>query len=388
MTPPDRSDFPGSKSPDRLQAFSGLLSDVSMLITELEDSQESRQADNTFTFELLGEHSVILPPQVLALLPDVDQVVVTIGKEETLPTDKDPKKKKSDKPIPPYLSITFSSKDALISVSRSSDVKNPDEPDVFIDLSSKAEFTPVPFRPLSATEKINSENEDEFSGRRIEIEKMSQKDINTLLMSLIYPDAERGYEMFEKIDLLRPDTHDDLMDSFQYAALGHQNSMTHRFTTGSTQFSFEKHEGEPVSFSVRYNETVVDEVGIGRPLVAFSNLETDFRLEFRTYEEQDEPLEGRTKKGVSVDLGSITVEGGKPYYPTTEDLQSLRSLLIEEIHAINPATVTLYQDTNVDMMSPDQTFEKSGKAGAIFSPSYLKKMLENLGFDSPDPGAA
>lgn len=385
---PQEKNFEGSRSPDRLEAFAGLLGDVSMLISELSNNQESRQADNTFTFEIIGDHHVVLPPQVLSLLPSVDQVVVTIGKEELPKPDDEQSDEKSSPSIPPYLSINFLSKDALISASRSIDAKDPNEPDVFLDLSSKSEFTPVPFRPLAASEYINREADDDFSERRIEIGKISQKDINTLLMSLIYPDAERGYEMFENVDILRADTFDTLMDSFRLASLGHHNSVMHAFSTGPTRFNFNKQEGQPVSFSIYYNDTVNGEAEAGRPIIASSNMETDFRLEFRTYEQQEEPLTGRTRRGANIALGSVKVESTKPYFPTTQELQLLRSILIKEILAINPTSVPIFEDTLTDNVGPEQSFEKSGKADTIFSPSYIKKMLSELGFDSPDSGTA
>ena len=379
MAPPSSSEFPGSRSPDRLKAFAGLLGDVSMLMGELEDTQEAQRADGTYTFEVFGDHQIILPPQVRTLLPDVDQVVVTIGK------DTDPS---SDEPIPPYLSINFHSRNAAIQVSRSTDLTDVNEPDAFIDLSSKVEDTEVPFFPLAAHARMNSENNEAFSYRHIEIDKMSQKDINTLLMSLIYPDTERGYSMFENIDLLRPDTFESMVESFKFAALGNQSSMMHEFSTSSARFDFNKQEGQPVSFSVYYNETNNGKLGTARPMVAFSNLETDFRLEFRTYEVREEQLEGITRNGKKVSLGSIKSEGLQPYYPTTEDLQALRTILINEIRAMNPATVPLFEDTLIGGIDPDQEFEKSGKADTILSPSHIQNILNKLGFDAPDSGTA
>jgi hypothetical protein len=376
MVPRDK-DFEGSKKPDRLKAFSGLLSDVSTLITELELSRESRQADNTFVFELLNNNQVVLPPHVTALLPKVDQVVVTIGKEE-----------EGSITPPPYLSVHFLSQDALIAVSRSSDGKDPDEPDVYIDLSVVPQDTPVPYRPLTQSEVLGREINEAFSQRQIEVEKMSQKEINTLLMSLIYPNADRNYTRFEGVDLLRSDTFEDLLESFKYAALGHQNSMSHTFATGGARFDFNKQEGQPISFSVYYNEVLEGETETGRPIVAKSNFETDFRLVFETYEERSAPLTGRTEKGIVVSLGEIAIDSPVPYFPSTKEIQALRKILIREINQINPATVPLYKNVLIDEVDAEQSFERSGQGDLIFSPTHIQNMLDKFGFDSPDSGAA
>ena len=387
MMPPERSNYENSRSPDRLRAYAGLLGDVSTLITELEASQESRQSDNSFVFELFDDETVVIPPQVKAVMPTVEQIVVTIGKNsDPLP----PTSVESAANISSYISVDFLSGDKIVTVSRSGDSEDKDQPDVLTDLSYSAKGTPIPFRLPTPRESINSELSDDFAARQTEIAKVPQADFNTLIMSLIYPDAERGYEMFNKVNLLRGEAYDSLKDSFKIPALNHKSSMTHRFSTDAVHFDFNKNEGQPVSFSIYYNEPVkIDgEIISGRPIVARSNLETDFKLEFQTYDVRLEQFEGKTKKGISVPLGSMLVESATPYFPTTEDIQALRIILSHEIAAINPATVELFEDEIFDGTTPEQTFESSGKARTIFSATYIQNMLDKLGFDSPNSGAA
>lgn len=347
---PSNPDSP--RSIDRLSEYAGLLNDVSILIAELEVNQVTDQTEHTFSFELFGENQVIIPPSIAAAMPDIDQITVSITKE--------------DVDSPSILSIDFMSETKMATISRSGHHEDGTEPDMVMDTSFKARLGANLFQ--TARQQIQSESAAHFEKRFTPIEKVSAAELNTLIMSLIYPDAERGYEMFADVDFLNPSAYESLKESFRLSALNNSNTMTYDFHSSESRFGYMKQEGQPISFSFRYFES-----DASRFVTVQSNLDTDFRLRFTTDYEM-------------VRSNGLTTDEKMPYYPTAEELRYLRSILMTEIAALNPTPVAFLEDERVDDKDAEALFMERG--GDVLSKKYVREVLEQLGFDAPDPGAA
>jgi hypothetical protein len=329
---PSNPDSP--RSIDRLSEYAGLLNDVSILIAEL------------------GEDQVVIPQSIAEAVPDIDQITVSISKE--------------DIDTPSILSIDFISPTRTATISRSGHGEDIGEPDMVIDTAFKAR--PGANLLHTAKQQLHGEVAADFEKRFKAIEKVSTAELNTLIMSLIYPDKERGYKMFADVNFLDPSAYESLKDSFRLSALNNSNSMTYDFHSSESRFSYAKQEGQPIAFSFRYLEN--DE---GRIVTVQSNLDTDFRLQFTTDYEM-------------VRSNGFTTDEKIPYYPTAEELRYLRYVLMTEIAALNPTPVAFLEDERIDDKDAEALFIERG--GDVLSKKYVREVLEQLGFDAPDPSAA
>ncbi|HEY8886010.1 MAG TPA: hypothetical protein VIM31_00725 [Candidatus Microsaccharimonas sp.] len=347
---PSNPDSP--RSIDRLSEYAGLLNDVSILIAELEVNQITDQTEHNFSFELIGENQVVIPKSVRAVMPEIDQITVSISKE--------------DIDAPSILSIEFVSDSRTVSVSRSGHGKATAEPDMMLDTAFKTH--PGANLLQTAKQQLHGEPNSDFEKRFTAIEKVSNAELNTLIMSLIYPDTERGYEMFADVNFLDPAAYESLKESFRLSALNNSNSMTYDFHSSESRFSYLKQEGQPISFTFQYIENEE-----GRLVTLQSNMETDFRLQFTT----DYEMMRST---------GFTTDEKMPYYPTSEELHYLRSVLMTEIASLNPTPVAFLEDQRIDDKDAEAVFIERG--GDVLSRRYVREVLEQLGFDAPDPGTA
>jgi len=353
MLPERNNENEYPQNPDRLKVIAGLLQDVSLLITELEANQSIEQTEHTFEFELIGDHEAVIPPSVLKYIPNIDQISVTIGRED---------QEEQPSPSPSFLTIDFTSPDKTITVSRSGYEDGVHDTDILMDTSFHEKFSykndGTAFIPATAKEQMQQESTEDFLARQQQIKKISREELNILIMSLVYPDSERGYQMFTQVDLLSPNTYDSLREFFQLSAWNNRSSMTHQFENSEAQFLYHKEEGQPVSFTIHYPEDRT-----GQIITAQSNLDTDFRLEFNTYENSEK----------------------KPYFPSTDEIQYLRSILYAEAASVNPVTVSFSDNEVTSDSDPETAFIKSGKK--IFSRDHAKDILAQLSLDSTDSSA-
>lgn len=376
MTPQEFTESTNTSNPDRLKAFAGLLGDVSMLITEIEASHNGIDAEafekgtlnpsHTFSFEIIGEHKVEIPHKIAKLIPDIDQITVTIGQD--------------DATAPSYISVDLISPIQTATLSRSGNPEDEPEFDQILhfDTNETAKNTITPFKVRSDKDILHGETDEEFARRIIAINKISRKEFNTLLASLVYPNEDRDYTAFERADLTSRDVFDSLKESFQLAALNNTNASMYEFSQSDTKFSYFKSDEQPLSFTIRYPEEKT-----GRIVVAHSNLETDFRLKFNTYEEVSHTLHAGNVAVIDKNL----IDEAVPYYPTTDELQYVRSLLATEIVSMSPIT-TANEASLVDETTPDQALETSGRDTLIMSDVYIQNMLNRLDGDAQNPGAA
>jgi hypothetical protein len=366
MTPRGESKEPTNpnspRSIDRLSEYAGLLSDVSVLIAELDVNQVTdqsevidhiaAQSDRTFSFELIGDHQVVIPETIRAAMPDIDQITVTISKTGV--------------EMPSMLSIDLLSDTRIITISRSGTDEGNDEPDVLIDTSFKAR--PGANLLKTAKQQMRSESTKDFEDRLIPIDKVSNAELNTLIMSLIYPNAERGYQMFADVNFLSPSAYESLTESFHLSALNNNNAMSYDFKSSNSHFSFMKQEGQPISFTLIYNEDKED-----RLVTMQSNMETEFRLQFTTGYEM-------------VRSSGYTTDERMPYYPTAEELQYLRSLLVTEITRLNPTPVAFLKDGRIDDLDAETILIERGTDVLSIGQRYIREVLKELGLDAPDSG--
>jgi len=353
----EREEVSSTRSPNRLRAYAGLLQDVSTLIAELESNRAANQAEANFSFEIIGENEIMIPQAVRDALPDLDQITVTIGKAE--------------EEHPSYLSVNFSSDDKNVIISRSG-LEEPDSTsDVVIDMTLRRRVDYKPdgsaYSSVSAEHQIKNEGPDDFADRQTGLNKVSRAELNALIMSLVHPNPDRLYAPFDEVDFLNPGAYDSLRDSFELAALNNQHSFNYQFRTTDTTFNFIKREGQPISFDVSYLDKKSD-----RRIRAQSDLETDFKIEFSTPEAVEEnPYYPGEKEFVRV-----------PYYPTTEEVNYLLSILKTEIESINPITLEIADMDTIDNNSPESRLLEKGTA--VFSREYVRDVLQQLGLDAPD----
>jgi len=361
MNSGEYSEANSSRSPNRLRAYAGLLQDVSILISELEANKAANQAEATFSFDLIGENEIMIPEAIQQLMPDMKQITVTIGKADT--------------EHPSYLSINFISDNKTIVISRSGMEDNEQTPDVEIDtsLQHRVDFKPdgTPYVPTSVKEQLQQESTENFEKRRSDLERITRSELNALIMSLVHPDPDRLYAQFDDVDFLSPTVHDSIRDSFEISALNNQNTVNYEFNSSDTIFNFYKREGQPVSFGVTYFDEKSE-----RQISAQSDLETDFRIEFSTQEAlQENPYFPGENESVRT-----------PYFPTTEEIYYLLTLLETEIGSINPSSITLMEDDLINSIDPEAQMLQ--KDTTILSKTYVKRILDQFRFDSPDSGTA
>lgn len=362
MNPVSQPENGPQERPDRLKEYAGLLYDVASLITEIEADQENGEhTDHTFTFEVFGEHQIEIPKEVSDLMPTIDRIAVTLSKDAG-----------ASRPSV-SLSIEFMSDDALLAISRSHDGETEYESDTFFDTSYH--YRPGgsdqgSHAPVDARAQINTENHEAFQARLSSVDKIPTAKINTLIMSLIYPDRERGYKMFADADFLSPQAFNSLIDSFNLSTLDKVNSLGHKFTSSDALFTYYKQNDEHFSFNLQYPEKETE-----RTIIAKSNMETDFRIEFTTHEDT---------QGDPFTMGG-TLPRVAPYYPTTDELYYLRTILKTEIAALNPNSIEFSEDELSGGIDPEQRMIESNKI--ILSKRHVRDVLEKLGFDPPNAGA-
>lgn len=349
----------GPSSPDRLEAYAGLLGDVSRLITEVDANQRSPRSEHTFTFEHLSEFRAEVPQIVSELMPDLDQIDVTLIK--TSPDDD----MIDDGPSIVSISVDFISKTKMITMNRTAH-GSPDD-DTIIDCSYRLDGLGP--EPLDGSKKqMQTESENDFIQRISHFEAISKAEFNKLIMSLVYPDEQRGYEMFADADLFSPRAFESLKDSFYFTALNNQSGRGYAFTTNDARISYFKFDGQPTSFTITYPEQY-----IGQPITAKNDMDTDFRLRFFTTElVENDPFTD----------GALPTQTN--YFPTPSDIAYLRSIIETEVMAISPAAVG-FADQASDELDPEVIFGDTG-AKAIISKAHVAEVLEQLSFDPTDPG--
>jgi hypothetical protein len=176
----------------------------------------------------------------------------------------------------------------------------------------------------------------------------------------MYPDSERGYSMVETVDFHDPAAYDTLRESLKLAALDSEDAVQHAFATSETDFSYVKHNSDPMSFSLSFT----DEIS-GLTVTALSDLETSFTIEFFTYDN----------------------EGRKPFLPTSKEIVRLTELLQQESEFISPATTLdgMPDDSISSLETPESHVVDNGKI--IHSQKHVQNILDQLGFDSSDSSA-
>ena len=361
MNPREFSEASSSRNPDRLRAYAGLLQDVSTLIAELEANKAANQAEATFSFEIIGDNTIMIPEAVRKEIPNLDQITVTIGKD----SDEDPS----------YLSINFLSDDKSIIISRSGLEAQDDTPDVTIDTSLRRRADVAPdgaaYSSLYADHQLQNEQPNDFHERISDLKKVPLAELNALIMSMIHPNDDHLYAQYDEVNFLTPAAHESLRESFELAALNNRNNVNYTFETSDATFNFFKREGQPISFEVSYLDKKSEQ-----KISAQSDLETDFKIVFSTLEptEENPYFPGQMEFVRS------------PYFPSTEEIYYLLAILKTEIAAINPTTLMPIDIEVVDENSPETQLLQKGTE--VFSQAYVRNVLEQLGLDAPDAGTA
>ena len=363
-----------SYNPNRLSEYAGLLSAISSLISEIELSEigphtidtksdkkpekKPTELENTFNFEIIGTRNASnIPPKVSELLPDINQVVITLGQ--------------SNAKTPSYLSVDFISESGMITASRSGDPEDQPEFDSRINLSvdNISDDTVVPFAQPSRRSIIKNESESDFQDRITPINKIPQAQLNALIMSLVFNGDDKDYSVYQNVDMLDPNVFSNLVESLQLAAFNHSSSPMYTFTTSDTSFSYVQLEGQPASFSIRYPEEKT-----GRTITAYSSFETDFQTQFYTYDTTRYQLAATE----GINLGSVLVDEKVPFYPTTQEASYLRTIVETEMRSIGSVVTSNEEATAIDLKTPDTIFDESGKGDLIFSPVYIQNRLDEL----------
>jgi len=342
MSLPDRSEDEGTQNPDRLKAYAGLLYDVSSLMTELEAGRFPNHSEYRFTFEIIGPHQIVLPQIVSEMIPGLDQIIVTLGR--SIP------KTNTESESPTYLSIDFMSDAQQITISRSGDPSDKKEPDVLI---------------LTSDPKVEIQHEatNIFQGRRQNISKVSQAELNAFMMSLVYPDAERGYEMFSEANLLKAEVYESLRGPLELSALNNTSSLRYDFESSDAKLYFYTEQGQSISFTLYYPGKVP-----GQVITAQNDMETSFVLRFKLQDAEGQAMD---------------------YLPTPEEISYLRAILNTEAAIYSPETVNMLEGDLIDFRDPEQAFIEKGKV--VLSAQHIQDTLAQLekdSLDSPDSGTA
>lgn len=351
-------------TPDRLKAYAGLLGDVSMLIDEIEASHlETDDADmetyvpfHTFSFELIGAHSVEIPKEILKVAPDIDHIEISIGQDEPN--------------APTYISVDLISETKAVLLSRSGNPEDEPEFDQVIDLSHNQEDE---LRSTSLRDILRTETDEAFAKRIVPMHKVPQEAFNRLVGSLLYPNAQKDYGAFGYANFHDHAAFDSLKESLQLAALNNVNSAMYTFARSDASFSYMKADGQPTSFTLRYPQE-----NTGRTIVAHSNLETDFRLRFNTYETVTHALHSPDGTRIT----DVAISEGVPFYPSTEELTYVRELIGEEI-TVNTPAAPFDETVLIDENTPEKKFADSGMEDMIFSEEYIQNRLAQLDGDEP-----
>jgi len=362
MSNSERSEALNPTSPDRLSVYTGLLQNISTLMAELEANKAADQTEGTFTFELIDENEIMIPRAVRDILPGIDQITATIGKVE--------------EGTPSYLSITFSSPDKDVIISRSGLDESAYTPDVVIDTSlrQRIEYKPdgTPYSSISGEHQLQNEAPADFADRQSDLGNVSLAELNALVMSLAHPNPDRLYAQFDEANFLNPAAHDVLRDFMELTALNNQDSNHYKFSTdGATLFSFIKKEGQPISFEITYPDKQLRQM-----ITAQSDFEADFKITFSTLDATlDNPYYPGEKEFVRT-----------PYLPSTSEVSYLLSLVKTEIAALHPINLAT-PDIEVAGNDHPDAHETATEDPIVFSNKYIEGVLNQLGFDSPDSRA-
>lgn len=336
--------------PDRLSEYAALLSDVSTLIAELELNQISDRAAHTFSFELIGEHQVVIPEGIITVMPEIDQITASITKEGM--------------DDPSMLSINLFSDSKVVMITRSGQDEETQAPEVLIDTSFHTREDGR--SPKDAKRQIQTEDSEDFEKRLETVARISNPELNSFIMSLIYPDKDRGYEMFAHADFLNPSAYESLKDSFRLSALNNGSSITYKFETSESQMSYTKQEGQPTSFTLRYADQKD-----GHLATVYINMDADFQLQFREACEITR-------------LSGVVTDEMMSFSPTTKELQHIRSILLTEIQSIHPTPVAFMEDEYVENKDPETLLIE--RKTIVLRREYVKKVLDELNFHAPETG--
>lgn len=340
MTNPGEHEVNGEHTPDILHEYAGLLTDVADLIEAIEHSPVSKELNDTFRFPAVDD-SMVIPVSVTDKIGPIETIELTLD----VPSSAND---------PSSFSIDLIGADQMCVISRASDAREDESPDMILDLTSTNQDNRA----------IHSMRNDEFEDRLIPIKKIPLNEVNALLMSLVSPDSERGYEMFESADLLAPKVLEGIRETLQYRSASRHDGLGYTFaTSGETTISYARHEGQPTSFTIMYPEH-----DKGRVMLAKCNLETDFQLAFSSL-------------NVLPGLNGDMIDGLIDFHPTVRDVQKLRIILEEELEVVSALTPEIIAMREEDAEASDNTKNPTVAFDAAKNDYFSNRYTQDTLFD-------
>jgi len=209
--PPDWSNRDRSVDLDRIRNLADLIEDVSILISSLITNRIPDCSSHTFNYLISQSDSIALPQIVQGriIARQLHEVSLTLGTEEGHPT---------------YLSLDIIDEDGSTHISRSGTEEGKDEPDWFID----------------------------NNGIETKTEKISQKEINWLIASLVRTNMDGDYSQFDDINFLNPELYEDLTDTLELKATSVSDTGTYIFHDGVNKLDYSLQQKQPLTFSVTF----------------------------------------------------------------------------------------------------------------------------------------
>jgi len=352
----------GERSPDILREFAGLLTDVSDLVDSIETLEAPHDLSDFVTIPVVGE-SIVIPEQVQRTIGDVQTIVLFFD----IPASD------SDSTIQhaSSLGIELIGKDKTYTLSRTSEDTSELNDYIFdiepISPDARATFGKTALKAL----RHDEESTDDFLKNIETVEAIDRKDLNALLMSIAFPDNERGYDMFESANLLDKDVLEKLRESVQFGLVSNHTGLGYVFNSTDASITYFRQENQPISFQISYPD-----YKHGRAILAQHTLETDFTIAFSTIE---------TLPGLNND----SVDGTVDFIPSVNDLMDLRSILQTETMLLNathgaesPLDVAEIEEVDEINVDPAVQFDKSGQD--YFSPQFTQDTLDGLNFEPSD----
>lgn len=350
------------KTNDILREFAGLLTDVTDLVATIEAARLPHDKSDIITVPVFGD-GIEIPRQVTAAIGEVHEVLLSFDLPELPENEASPYVEYAD-PRLSSVSVEFVGKEKTYYLSRVNTIETAPY-DHILDIQPTTPNDRATFgqQAINALRHHSDEDED-FLKNIQEIPTITLLEFNSLLMSMVYPDKERGYEMFENANLLDPKVLENIRESIRLGLNQHMDGIGYAFnSTEHTSLSYTREQGQPVSFRLSYADFTN-----GRTIIAQHSLETDFTITFSTVED----LPG---------LNGDTVVGTVDFMPTVDDIIHLRHVLQQEITATNTALLDIDTVDAIDAqhIDPADQFEKTGNN--YFSPGFTQETLDRLDFD-------
>lgn len=298
---------------ERLYNLSELIAEASALISSLMTNRVPDASSQTYNYLVAETGSISLPKIVLdrTITRELYEIYLTLDSEQGEPSD---------------LRLLIVDSDSTLHISRSGTGENKEEPDWFIDKQGKT--TPTP--------------------------KISKKEINWLIKSLIRPNMDGDYSQFDDTNFLDSNLFEDLTDTLESTATSVLSIGTYQLNNGANQLDYLLEQKQPVTFSLTYEAAKP-----GRLIIARIDCQHGIDVTFFARENGEQ-----TK-----------------LIPDLKDIIHLREILQQELAASEPIYVSLGHNEEV----PD---ENNNALWNVPLGTKTKKIMPPLFSDQyPEPGS-